>query len=114
MAIPPGTRVLVAGPNHAAKVALFRAAAGVWSAGEGRIAAAGRITILFVAERPYLPPGTLREALLRTGREIDTPTSGSSRCCARSASTPWWIAWAGSTSSATGTTCSRSASSSAS
>ena len=27
--------------------------------------------ILFVAERPYLPPGTLREALLRTGREVD-------------------------------------------
>ena len=26
---------------------------------------------MFVAERPYLPPGTLREALLRTGREID-------------------------------------------
>src|SRR4029434_2177176 len=25
----------------------------------------------FVAERPYLPPGTLREALLRTGQEID-------------------------------------------
>ena len=69
--IPYGTRVLVAGENHAAKVALFRAAAGVWSAGEGRIRLPNPEQILFVAERPYLPPGTLREALLRTGREID-------------------------------------------
>jgi putative ATP-binding cassette transporter len=69
--IPYGTRVLVAGENHAAKVALFRASAGVWSAGEGRIRLPNPEQILFVAERPYLPPGTLREALLRTGREID-------------------------------------------
>jgi len=71
VAIPCGTRVLVAGENHAAKVALFRAVAGVWSAGGGRIRLPAADHILFVAERPYLPPGTLREALLRTGREID-------------------------------------------
>jgi putative ATP-binding cassette transporter len=29
--------------------------------------------IMFVPERPYLPPGTLREALLHTGREYDSP-----------------------------------------
>jgi putative ATP-binding cassette transporter len=69
--IPYGERVLIAGENHAAKVALFRAAAGVWSTGEGRIRLPHPEQILFVAERPYLPPGTLREALLRTGREID-------------------------------------------
>jgi putative ATP-binding cassette transporter len=66
-----GTRVLVAGESHAAKVALFRAAAGVWSTGAGRIRLPSADEIMFVAERPYLPPGTLREALLRTGREID-------------------------------------------
>jgi putative ATP-binding cassette transporter len=71
IAIPCGMRVLIAGENHAAKVALFRAAAGVWSTGEGRIRLPGPDHIYFVAERPYLPPGTLREALLRTGREID-------------------------------------------
>jgi putative ATP-binding cassette transporter len=69
-AIPFGTRVLISGEN-AAQVALFRAAAGVWRAGEGRIRLPAADQILFVAERPYLPPGTLREALLRTGREID-------------------------------------------
>ncbi len=71
LVIPCGMRVLVAGENHVAKVALFRAAAGVWSAGEGRIRLPEPDHIYFVAERPYLPPGTLREALLRTGREID-------------------------------------------
>lgn len=71
LVIPYGMRVLVAGENHVAKVALFRAAAGVWSAGQGRIRLPEPDQILFVAERPYLPPGTLREALLRTGREID-------------------------------------------
>ena len=30
---------------------------------------------LFLPERPYLPPGTLREALLRTGMELVTPDS---------------------------------------
>jgi putative ATP-binding cassette transporter len=64
-------RVLIAGENQAAKVALFRATAGVWSTGEGRIRLPGPDHIYFVAERPYLPPGTLREALLRTGFEID-------------------------------------------
>jgi putative ATP-binding cassette transporter len=69
--IRTGTRVLVAGPNHSAKVALFRAAAGVWSTGEGRIRLPESDHILFVAERPYLPPGTLREALLRSGSEVE-------------------------------------------
>jgi putative ATP-binding cassette transporter len=71
VAIAHGMRVLIGGENHAAKVALFRAAAGVWSAGEGRIRLPEPEQIMFVAERPYLPPGTLREALLRTGREIE-------------------------------------------
>src|SRR6185436_20981767 len=33
--IPRGMRVLIAGPNEAARVALFRATAGVWPSGEG-------------------------------------------------------------------------------
>jgi len=65
-AVLPGTRVLVTGPNEAARVALFRASAGLWRAGEGRIVRPAPGAILFVPERPYLPPGTLREALLRT------------------------------------------------
>jgi putative ATP-binding cassette transporter len=74
--IPHGIRVLVAGANEPAKVALFRASAGVWDSGEGRILRPAPEEIMFVPERPYLPPGTLREALLRTGREYELPDAG--------------------------------------
>jgi putative ATP-binding cassette transporter len=69
ISIPRGTRVLILGPNETAKVALFRVTAGIWYSGEGRIIRPGIGQILFLPERPYLPPGTLREFLLRTGQE---------------------------------------------
>jgi len=67
--VQPGTHVLGTGPNGAARVALFRASAGLWKAGEGRIVRPAPSAILFVPERTYLPPGTLREALLRKEQE---------------------------------------------
>ncbi len=67
--IPLGRRVLVLGPSHDAKVSLLRATAGIWSKGEGQIFRPGKGQTLFLPERPYMPPGTLREVLLRTGRE---------------------------------------------
>ena len=68
-----GSRWLVIGKDDAPKVALFRATAGVWGCGAGRIIRPNLDEILFLPERPYLPPGTLREALLRTGMEKVTP-----------------------------------------
>jgi len=41
-------------------VALFRATAGIWGSGEGRIIRPGLDAIHFLPERPYLPLGTLR------------------------------------------------------
>jgi vitamin B12/bleomycin/antimicrobial peptide transport system ATP-binding/permease protein len=69
VSVPRGTRLLIVGPNDAAKVALFRATAGIWESGRGRIVRPGAERILFLPERPYLPPGTLREVLLGTGQE---------------------------------------------
>ena len=63
-----GTRTLVTGDGEAS-LALFRATAGLWDSGEGRIVRPPPDEILFLTERPYLPPGTLRQALVRTGRE---------------------------------------------
>ncbi|MEY4569008.1 MAG: hypothetical protein RLZZ398_447 [Verrucomicrobiota bacterium] len=71
--IARGSRWLVIGKDDAPKVALFRATAGVWACGGGHIIRPGLDDILFLPERPYLPPGTLREALLRTGMERVTP-----------------------------------------
>jgi putative ATP-binding cassette transporter len=67
--IPRGTRVLVVGPNEAARIALFRATAGIWPAGMGAIVRPPLDAIFFLPQRPYLPPGTLRDVLLRTGQE---------------------------------------------
>ena len=68
-----GSRWLVIAKEDAPKVAFFRATAGVWDCGGGRIIRPGLDDILFLPERPYLPPGTLREVLLRTGAESVMP-----------------------------------------
>ena len=68
VSVRPGSRVLVRGSEQA-QIALFRATAGLWEAGVGRIVRPPEGRIMFLPERPYLPPGTLREALLRTGQE---------------------------------------------
>jgi putative ATP-binding cassette transporter len=67
--VPRGARVLVLGPNEAARHALFRATAGVWTTGAGTIVRPPLDAIFFLPQRPYLPPGTLRELLVRSGQE---------------------------------------------
>ncbi len=64
-----GTRLLIRATNNAAGAALFRATAGLWQTGSGRIIRPGLEDILFLSERPYLPPGTLRAALLCAEQE---------------------------------------------
>jgi putative ATP-binding cassette transporter len=71
--IPRGTKLLVVGPDEAARVALFRATAGVRTAGAGKIIRPPLDAIFFLPQRPYLTPGTLRELLLRTGQEDVIP-----------------------------------------
>jgi putative ATP-binding cassette transporter len=69
ISIPFGTRVLFTGSNQAARERLFRATAGLSTAGAGRISRPGADDMLFLAQRPYLPPGTLRQVLVRTRHE---------------------------------------------
>jgi putative ATP-binding cassette transporter len=64
-------RVLVRGPNEAARVALFRATAGIWVRGEGRIVRPPLDAIFFLPQQPYLTPGTLRHLLVRTEQETE-------------------------------------------
>jgi putative ATP-binding cassette transporter len=72
VSIPRGTRLLVTGPSEAACVALFRATAGLWSHGEGRILRPPLDAIHFLPQQPYLAPGTLRHLLIHTGQEQET------------------------------------------
>ena len=73
ISIPQGTRVLIAGNDDAAKDALFKATAGIFDSGTGRVMRPRLDQILFLPERPYLPPGTLREALTPLGTATPIP-----------------------------------------
>jgi putative ATP-binding cassette transporter len=65
VAIPHGKNMLVCGPDETARTALFRATAGLWNVSEGNVVRPNLEQILFVTERPYLPPSTLRELFMR-------------------------------------------------
>ncbi len=69
LVIPQGGRFLIRSEDEAATLALFRATAGIEVHGEGRLVRPGAQDLKFLAERPYLPPGTLREALVPTSMD---------------------------------------------
>jgi putative ATP-binding cassette transporter len=61
--VKPGQHVLVVGEPGSGKTLLFRALAGLWPWGAGRIGRPRGASIFFMPRRPYLLPGTLREVL---------------------------------------------------
>ena len=65
--IPRGGRYLIQSEDEAAIMALLRAAAGIEVSGEGRLVRPGARHLGLLSERPYLPPGTLRDALVAPG-----------------------------------------------
>jgi putative ATP-binding cassette transporter len=64
--IASGERVLISGETGATTL-LFKAMAGIWPWGTGRIALPREASIYFMPERPYLPVGTLAEAVCYHG-----------------------------------------------
>jgi vitamin B12/bleomycin/antimicrobial peptide transport system ATP-binding/permease protein len=58
-----GERVLIVGETGTGKTLLFRALAGLWPWGAGRITRPKGEQIIYLPRSPYLPPGTLREVL---------------------------------------------------
>ena len=61
--IEAGERVLIVGESGTGKTLLFRALAGLWPWGLGRVSHPRGEELLYMPRTPYLPPGTLREVL---------------------------------------------------
>ena len=61
-AVDAGETVLVTGPSGSGKSTLFRAIAGIWPFGSGRVLKPPA-RMLFLPQKPYLTIGTLREQL---------------------------------------------------
>jgi putative ATP-binding cassette transporter len=59
----PRERVLVSGPSGAGKSTLFRALAGIWPFGKGRVRIPRGARVLFLPQKPYIPIATLRGAV---------------------------------------------------
>jgi len=58
-----GEPVLLTGPSGAGKSTLFRAIAGIWPYWKGRIALPKGARLLFLPQKPYLPIGSLKQAV---------------------------------------------------
>jgi vitamin B12/bleomycin/antimicrobial peptide transport system ATP-binding/permease protein len=61
--IAKGERVLIIGEPGSGKSTLFRAFAGLWPWGKGTLRMPPHSTTMFLSQRPYVPPGSLRHAL---------------------------------------------------
>lgn len=60
----PGERILITGESGAGKSTLLRSLAGIWPFANGRLQLPAVQDCLFLPQRPYLPLGSLRRALL--------------------------------------------------
>jgi len=60
---PAGERVLVTGPSGAGKSTLFRAVAGIWPFGSGRIMVPSGAKVMLLPPRPYFPIAPLAVAV---------------------------------------------------
>jgi putative ATP-binding cassette transporter len=62
-----GARILVSGAARSGKTCLFRAIAGLWPWGSGRVEIPSSAHVMFMPKRPFIPDGDLRRILAYPG-----------------------------------------------
>lgn len=67
--LQPGRNVLIKGVSGSGKSTLLRALAGIWPFVTGKINLPKTEELMFIPQKPYIPLGTLREALLYPGNK---------------------------------------------
>lgn len=87
LAFRPGERTLMTGPSGSGKSTLFRAIAGIWPFGEGEVLVPEGQTMMLLPQRPYIPIGTLRDAVTYPGK-IDAYTDADITEALRAAKLP--------------------------
>jgi vitamin B12/bleomycin/antimicrobial peptide transport system ATP-binding/permease protein len=63
VAFPAGERVLITGPSGSGKSTLFRAIAGIWPFGSGRVTVPKGAKTMLLPQRPYFPVSSLAAAI---------------------------------------------------
>ncbi|NER91959.1 ABC transporter ATP-binding protein/permease [Moorena sp. SIO3A2] len=72
LSVEPGEGTLIMGASGCGKSSLLRAIAGLWNTGTGCIMRPAVEDILFLPQRPYMIPGSLREQLLYPNASRDS------------------------------------------
>ena len=67
--LQPGRNVLIKGVSGSGKSTLLRTLAGIWPFVTGKINLPKTEELMFIPQKPYIPLGSLREALLYPGRK---------------------------------------------
>ena len=66
--------LLVTGASGCGKSTLLRTLAGIWAYANGKISLPQNSRVMFLPQKPYLPLGTLRRALIYPAAEKDSPS----------------------------------------